>query len=121
MPHTTRELANGADALRREFLGESAELFLTKAGANLGAAIADGWHLETLDYRAIGGKKVYKLYVYDVDADRAQRLAVMDGAKISGRPYKVGDKDSPIGAYLEITREWIIELQPTGASPAPTP
>lgn len=119
MPDVTRDLANGADALRRNFLGEGSTLRLTKGGAALGDIIADGWNLETVDYRAIGGKKFYKLTVYDIDGDRAQRLATMDGAIINGRPYKQTDKDSPTGVYAEVTREWIIELQPTGASPAP--
>lgn len=116
MPDFT-EIYSDLNDLERELEldGTTGELFLTKNGAALGAALPSGWFPpEKVDQRFAGGKKFYVVSIMDVGGAYSQRLAVCDGILYNGRAFKIIDKEPPIGA----TREWILEVQPIGNSPA---
>lgn len=89
-------------------------LQLLKNKVPQGAPLEGGWFIEKRDFRATGGKKFYEATVFDVEGARAQDLAVADSLLWNGKPYKITDKDSPVGDTLE----WFLELQPLGSSPA---
>ncbi len=113
MPDLTEIFAAVNDIERNLYLPEGTILECFKGSASLGT-IAAGWFVEDYDFRATGGKKFKKLSVSDPERLHTARLANCDQIKIGSQIFKISDKDQP----FEQTREWIIELQPTGQSPS---
>lgn len=113
MPDLTSIFANINDIERNLEKDESLTLELYQ-GSKFLARIENGWFVETIDFRRTGGKKFKQLSILDPDRKYTSALANFDVAKLGSRRLKVSNKDEP----EDQTREWIIELQPTGASPA---
>ena len=108
----THILAGVADIERDLFKPESSTLELISAGATL-ATLASGFDWEIVDQRARAeGKRFTRLIIYEIGqaANLSQTIRRSDAFKINGRLYKATDKFEP----EEATKEWVVELQPTG-------
>lgn len=113
MPLDLTDILAGVTDIERDlFKPENSTLELIGAGVTL-ATLTNGFDWEIVDQRArADGKRFTRLTIYDIGqvASLSQTIRRSDAFKINGRLYKATDKFEP----EEATKEWIIELQPTG-------
>lgn len=108
----TEILAGVTDVERSLFKPENSTLELIGGGTTL-ATLTSGFDWDIVDQRArTDGKRFTKLIIYDIGQvlNLSQTIRRADAFKINGRLYKATDKFEP----EEATKEWVIELQPTG-------